>query len=467
MVPWTTLDSIKQAPLLRLVVCVMQTIVGTHRLQIWPSQCQKRTSSINIPNSRRIIKSSVRITYLLSKFVADETTEDKYQKVKKYYFEKEAQVHNLQNTLAHQRLSQSRTSLDDSEYAARFQRLEGLISQLSFAIRKDWKSIPVWLQPGVNKDAITIGKQEMTAVGKAFISSWLVEEIFDMHFHPDLDQALSMQLKQIQLNIRKFAPQFQSDEEEEALHAKIIAWRLATLEGLQTDLRMPSAQNNRLKLIETLNERLIASLSMHLQEPAPPDLAGGVPMIMELAIGIAAHLPMESRDVVIDYFPPGFSINTEVMKIESGIPALTSPMGDLPDSGQADRASLQSTASDLKDSGIPDDAQQPSSQTASPNAPGGQQSQPGSGKEDKRGRGMLAGFIGSRKAPPNAGQQQGKNVGASGSQTSLTQQPPQQPPGSSGGPKEDAGPPRVRIAVGLALQVRGRSVLTKCPVYTV
>lgn len=301
----------------------------------------------------------------------------------------------------------------------------------------------------------------MTAVGKAFISSWLVEEIFDMHFHPDLDQALSMQLKQIQLNIRKFAPQFQSSEEEEALHAKIIAWRLATLEGLQIELRTSQAQNNRLKLVETLNERLIASLSMHLQEPAPPDLKGGVPMIIELAVGIAAHLPMESRDVIIEYFPPGFSIDSEVMKIESGIPALTSPLGDLPDSGQADRASLKSSASDLKD---PEDAQNPNSQTTSPNAPSQQQQQqqPLPGKEDKRSRGMLAGFMGSRKPAP---QSVGKNVGASGSQTSLTQQP-SQPPGSSSGPKEDTGPPRVRIAVGLALQVRGRSVLTKCPVYT-
>ena len=40
-------------------------------------------------------------------------TEEKYQKVKKYYFEKESQVHQLQNTIAHQRLSASRTSLDD------------------------------------------------------------------------------------------------------------------------------------------------------------------------------------------------------------------------------------------------------------------------------------------------------------------------------------------------------------------
>ncbi|KAI7343295.1 hypothetical protein KC336_g23065, partial [Hortaea werneckii] len=51
---------------------------------------------------------------------------EKYTKVKKYYFEKEDQVKQLQNSLAHQRLSQSRTSLDDSEYTTRFNRLDGL-----------------------------------------------------------------------------------------------------------------------------------------------------------------------------------------------------------------------------------------------------------------------------------------------------------------------------------------------------
>ncbi|KAF2103684.1 hypothetical protein NA57DRAFT_50556 [Rhizodiscina lignyota] len=390
---------------------------------------------------------------------------DKYQKVKKYYFEKESQVHALQNTLAHQRLSQSRTSLDDSEYSTRFARLDGLIAQLAFAIRKEWKSIPIWLQPGVNKEAVTTGKQEMTAVGRAFISSWLVEEVFDMYFHPDLEQGLSMQLKQVQMNIRKFAPPFQTDEEEEALGSKVINWRLTTLEGLQQDLKGQQAQAHRQRLTETLQERLIASLSMHLQEPAPPDLTGGVHMIIELVVGIAGHLPCESRDVVIDYFPPGFTINSELMKLESGIPPLTNPMADLPDAAQTDRASLKSTTSDLRDS-VPqttDDGSAPgsatTSSTTSPNA-----TNPGAKEDRKRGGGsMLSGLMGTRKPNQPTQPQQGKIPGASGSQTSLTQQPP----GSSGGPKDESGaPPRVRIAAFLAVQIRGRSILAKAPVYT-
>lgn len=295
----------------------------------------------------------------------------------------------------------------------------------------------------------------MTAVGRAFISGWLMEEVFDMYFHPDLEQGLSMQLKQVQMNVRKFAPPFQSDEEEEALSAKIIQWRLTTLEGLQLELRSQQAQANRQKLVETLSERLIASVSMHLQDPAPPDLTGGVHMIIELVVGIASHLPCESRDVVIEYFPPGYSVNSEIMKVETGIPQLTNPMADLPDADRADRASLKSTTSDLKDSG--EDAA--GSASTSPNnanaAP----------KDDRKQRsgGMLSGLMGTRKpanAPPTQ-QQQGKNLGASGSQTSLTQ-----PPGSSGGPKEEGAPPRVRMAAFLGVQIRGRSILAKAPVYT-
>jgi hypothetical protein len=208
--------------------------------------------------------------------------------------------------------------------------LDGLIAQLSFSTRKEWKTIPQWLHVVVNKNAVETGKQEMTAVGRAFISHWLVENIFDKYFHPDLEPGFSTQLQSIVMNIRKFSPPCHSAEDEESLAAKIINWRLATLEGLADTLRAPQAAANRQTLTETLNEKLIASLQMHLNDPAPPDLNGGVPMIVELAVSIAQHLPLESREVHIEYFPPGHGIVSEFMKLESGIPALTAPILELP-----------------------------------------------------------------------------------------------------------------------------------------
>ncbi|KAH3965392.1 hypothetical protein HBH51_150840 [Parastagonospora nodorum] len=375
-----------------------------------------------------------------------EVLREKYQKVKRYFFEQQTQVHQLQNTLANQRLSLSRTSWDDSEYGTRFNRLDGLIAQLSFSVRKDWKAIPQFLHPVVNKTAVETGKQEMTAVGRAFISNWLVENIFEKYFHPDLEPGFSTQLQMIVSNIRKFSPPSHSPEDEDSLAAKIINWRLATLEGLAETLRAPQAAKYRQELIDTLNEKLIASLQMHMNDPAPADLNGGVPMIIELAISVAQHLPLESREVHIEYFPPGHGIVPEFMKLESGIPALTAPILEV---DEADRASVRSNArSDIDNASIAEQEQ-----LAAQAAP----------KEEKK-RGVF-GFGGGSKKPTTAPASLGKRestLGAGGSQQSLTPNPP----GSSHGPKDEVPAQRVRMAVGFAVQIRGKSILMKAPVYS-
>lgn len=332
----------------------------------------------------------------------------------------------LQNSLAHQRLSQSRTSLDDSEYTTRFNRLDGLIAQLAFSIRKSWKSIPQWLVNAVNRDAVGTGKQEMTAVGRAFISYWLVEEVFDKYFHPDLDLALSTQLRTIQRNMRKFAPVPQTAEEEEYLTAKVVNWRLATLEGLQETLRSPQCPDNRQKLTDLLKDHLVAAIATHLQEPAPSDLEGGVHMIVELVVSIAIHLPLESRDVAIEYFYPGYSIMGERMKLESGIPPLTTSVAE----DMAERASMKSATSDVTDMN-------------------------GDGNEAPKKRSMLSALTGAGGKTKGSGQ--GKHS-AGDSTNSLSR------PGSAQGHKDE--PPRVRMAAGISVQVRGRSVLVKAPVFS-
>lgn len=298
----------------------------------------------------------------------------------------------------------------------------------------------------VNKTAVETGKQEMTAVGRAFISHWLVENIFEKYFHPDLEPGFSTQLQTIVSNIRKFSPPCHSPEDEDSLAAKIINWRLATLEGLADLLRSPQAEAHRQVLIETLNEKLIASLQMHMNDPAPPDLNGGVPMIIELAISIAQHLPLESREVHIEYFTPGHTIIPEYMKIETGIPALTAPIAEPPDD---DRASLLSVASKVDDNTSVTGEDNPSKTDPS--------------KEDKK-RTMF-GFGGGSKKPTTAPASLSKRestLGAGGSQQSLTQNRP----GSSSGSKDDCPASRVRLAVGVAVQIRGKSILIKAPVYS-
>lgn len=335
----------------------------------------------------------------------------------------------LQNSLAHQRLSQSRTSLDDSEYTTRFNRLDGLIAQLAFSIRKSWKSIPQWLVNSVNRDAVVVGKQEMTAAGRAFISYWLVEEVFDKYFHPDLDVTLSTQLKTIQRNMRKFAPAPQTAEEEEYLTSKVVNWRLATLEGLTEILRSPQCPENRQRLTDTLKDSLVAAIATHLHDPAPSDLEGGVHMIVELVVSIAIHLPLESRDVAIEYFYPGYNILGERMKLESGIPPLVTSVAD----DLAERASMKSANSEITDT----------TENSNDQAP--------------KKRSMLSALTGA--GGKVKGSVQGKHSAGDNS-NSLSR------PGSAQGLKDDQ-PPRVRMAAGISVQIRGRSVLVKAPVFSI
>lgn len=288
--------------------------------------------------------------------------------------------------------------------------------------------MPSWLVGSVNKDAIGIGKQEMTAAGRAFISCWLVEEVFNKYFHPDLDPTLSAQLKSIQRNIRHFAPPAQTAEEEEYLTSKVVNWRLSTLEGLHEALRSKECPANRAQLTDMLKEHLVSALAVHLQEPAPSDLEGGVHMIIELVVSIAIHLPLESRDVVIDYFLPGSSILHDQMKLETGIPPLTMSIAE----DAAERTSVKSAdSSEIADLGNTED-------------------QPTSKK-----RSMLNALKGSKGG---AGGDPRKHSGASGSSSSLNR------PDSSQGMRQDQ-LPRVRMAAGIGVQIRGRSVLVKAPVF--
>ncbi|KAF1738577.1 hypothetical protein CRV24_000503 [Beauveria bassiana] len=254
----------------------------------------------------------------------------KYKNVKRLYFDGKSQieqlngqVEQLQNAVANQRLSQSRTALDDSEYATRFSRLNGAIQNLSFNIRKEWHIIPPWLDKFVSPDALKTGKQEMTAVGRAVISRWLVTELFDKCFHPDLDPHLSAQLKEIEMGIRGNTHIMHRPEEFDAQTTKVVNWRMATLDGLQKKTNA-QATENRAALIQVATANLVRYLHSHLTDPPPPGVEGSTSMIVELAIGVAANLPLESRDVSIWYPMPADIFQPNLMEVEKGeLPPLT------------------------------------------------------------------------------------------------------------------------------------------------
>ncbi|KAK4204487.1 hypothetical protein QBC40DRAFT_332586 [Triangularia verruculosa] len=355
----------------------------------------------------------------------DKTYKDlltKYKNVKRLYFDgkKEieqlsGQVEQLQNAIANQRMSQSRTSLDDSEYSTRFNRLNGAINNLSFNIRKDWISLPQWLVPYVSPEALKTGKQEMTAVGRAVITRWLVEEIFNRCFHPGLEPELSRQLKVIEQNIRNFSYTLSSQEEYDALTSKVVSWRMATLEGLQDALRSGEAVNHKGDFTRRATTNLTASLFQHLTNPPPPGVDGSASMIVELAVGIAANLPLESRDVAITYPLPESSIQPDTMEVEKqGLPALEARPAEADEEGAGD---------EKEGAGKDKDAR----------------------RSEKSRAGMLSILGGGGSTP---GSRKGSVVDAN-----QIQPPP-----------KDAG--KVRFAGFVAVEVRGRQVLIKAPVWT-
>jgi hypothetical protein len=217
----------------------------------------------------------------------------------------------------------SRTVLDDNEYSNRFQRLDGAIKDLAFSVRKDWRSIPTWLHGMVTDDALTVGTKEMTAVGRAVISRWLVEEVFQRHFHPSLDSAFSVQLKTVEMNLRRQRPS--SDEDRENASARLSYWRRTTFDGLSDALVGQDADDNRSSLVEHLIGELAVFMGSQLHDNAHPGLEASVRMIVENSINIIEKIPLEARDVCVDYFPPGVSLADQYMKVEGQLPALSHP----------------------------------------------------------------------------------------------------------------------------------------------
>lgn len=296
----------------------------------------------------------------------------KYKNVKRLYFDGKSQIEQLsgqvaqlQNAVANQRISQSRTAWDDNEYATRFNRLNGAINNLSFNIRKDWRSLPAWLENHVSGDALKTGKQEMTAIGRAVVSRWLVEELFNKCFHPGLEPQLSSKLKEIELSIRDNAYTMHSQEEFDALTTKVVNWRMATLEGLQRQLSSTAATDNRTKLTTWATKTLTAHLYQHLNSPPPDGVEGSTSMIAELAVTIATNLPLESRDVAITYPLPGDAVQPRLMEVEkTGLPAINSQKaegeagddGDEEEADDADQETGPRVRGDRAKAGVPRDS---------------------------------------------------------------------------------------------------------------
>jgi hypothetical protein len=424
-------------------------------------------------------------TQLLQKH---EELQAKYSKVKRYYFEREAQVTQLQNTVATQRLSMSKTSLDDAQYAQRFERLSGAINNLAFNIRKDWKKVPPWLQPVCNIEAHAIGTKEMTGVGRTCITRWLNDTLFKQTFHPGLPGEVSQHLKAIESNLRNqaFSGLMFTDEQRDDHSNKLTTWRLTTIEGLAPFLNSKEAAQYQDNLTTHLTTALTGSLQANLKEPPPPGLQEGVATIISQAVSIAANIPLESRDIVLSYFMPGEHINEALMKVETGMTALTNPgqefsgmshsQDNLDEDDSASRGGTESNnvEDQIREAAAKATASGQQGRTESVNSlttggsgntlKGGNDKS--NGGKNPKGSSFLGGFVSKKPTPQQTGGSQ-RSAGAGVSREQLVREQQQQDAGVEGqgqtqgqqqvqNPNLQPGEGRIRFAAFLAVEVRGK-----------
>lgn len=276
---------------------------------------------------------------------------------------------------------------------------------------------------------MSVGKQEMTAAGRAFVSRWLADEVFTKYFHPGLTLTLSEQLKMIQSNIRGSSSTPQSKEEEEALNTKVVGWRLATIDGLKFMLSTHEAMEQRKTFSDALVQKMTSTINSHMNEPVP-GLEAGVAMIIELTVGILANLPLESRYVEIEYYPPGVVVDPEMMKVEQSAGSSTSANTDV----DVDKASFTSSHSDGQEASLEQHPETPDRPKMSP------------GQTRKS---FLGGLVGSANK---------KSINGGGSPKTESPEIPAKTPLV----KEES---RVRLCLFLAAQIRGKTVLAKAPVF--
>ncbi|KAL3458598.1 hypothetical protein BJX64DRAFT_219626 [Aspergillus heterothallicus] len=434
-----------------------------------------RSTPTSKDNRSRDDLGEIDIAALLQKH---EELQAKYSKVKRLYFERDAQVQQLQNTVAHQRMAVSRTVLDDNEYANRFGRLDGAIKDLAFSLRKDWKIIPEWLAGSVNEEAPSIGAREMTVVGRAIISRWLVDELFERFFHPSLEPNFSRQLKAIEMTLRHQQANTSTEEDKENAIARISNWRRTTLDGLGDSLQGPAADVHRTQITDHLVEFLVATLASHLNDPPPPGFENGARMIIEIALGIAEKVPLESRDICVSYLPPGTPINEATMRVEPTtlLPPLTnaaaaassSNLSHPPQSADSTRRSAEEqhhqNSHSLPDSSGPGGSELDRDLPPTPNVPTDAPDHRSKRSVLSGLRGRLAGqsSAGASVPPVSAPVPVGvaNSVGEAARRGSVS--------GQSQGAGAIPGVPRVRFAAFVTAEVRGRgplNVLVKAPVF--
>ncbi|KAI5308068.1 hypothetical protein KEM55_006657, partial [Ascosphaera atra] len=240
----------------------------------------------------------------------------KYQRLKRNYSHR---VHDLQDTIASQRISSSNIKLDDNAYVQMFERLEGATHNIAYNLRTHWHRLPVWLEIYVNEGALQAGGKEMTVVGKSFISRFL-QECIENYFHPEIDTSTSRMLAAVEKNL-KIRYGGVTDENKETRAAILSTWRKATMEGMQYQIHY-SGKLWREVNVDNLVEYFKNYSGPWISWPGPAGIDDSLRGMFELALDIRGNMGHESREFRTMSFQPGSPIAAEFMKMENSLPPL-------------------------------------------------------------------------------------------------------------------------------------------------
>jgi hypothetical protein len=219
---------------------------------------------------------------------------------------------------------------------------------------------------------------------------------------------------------------------------------------------------------------------MNLTEPPPPGLDSGVGMIIELAIGIAANLPIESRDVCIEYFMPGTPISDAYMKLEPGMPPLVNPaivtqqseFNNVGEQGDGESIGSKLSAEDRErerdPAAIEAEIREAAVKGTQTTGQSRTDSVSGVSSKDKKKQSFLGGLVNKKPAP--TGGEGGRGVGQAGMADREAQEKAERERERE---REREKEGTIRFAAFVAVEVRGKgggagaggNVLVKAPVY--
>ncbi|KAK9428911.1 hypothetical protein V1505DRAFT_375760 [Lipomyces doorenjongii] len=247
--------------------------------------------------------------------------------LKGYYQQMAKKVEQLESQLALKSMDGTRRILDDSAYIARFHLLDKNLAQFAFQWRTQWTKYPGWIEQFNLNQEPKLKKIQ----ARAFLTEWLVNEVFNKVLHPGLKLQESLILKDIERNIianneRKLSSEPKDD---------VVRWRTATLKA-RLDPNFLNHQGERDALKKTLHYRdhrraVLASFGDYFSASLDRQLIGpdgsmnesfltGLDSIIEEVLTLISFISLETRNIAVYLIPPGSMYSNKRMRVPEDVP---------------------------------------------------------------------------------------------------------------------------------------------------